>query len=128
MIIKKHKKGIFAAEDDGFGSFSDFGKDKPFDDELLDEDDGSIDDAIDDLSDKVDDIQDSIDDLDESDPAIDIENNIENHYIAECEKCKGIFISAVIESDQVVDSITGTCPLCDEDSEQVLKWVVKAVE
>jgi len=56
---------------------------------------------------------------------IEVENNITNHLIAECENCHGIFISAMIASDQDVESISGVCPLCNKDTEQVLKWVVK---
>ena len=56
---------------------------------------------------------------------IDVDNNIFNHLIAECENCKGIFISAMIASDQPVESINGVCPLCNKDTEQFLKWIVK---
>lgn len=57
--------------------------------------------------------------------AIDIDNNITNHLIAECENCHGIFISAMLASDQVIDSINGVCPLCNKDTEQALKWIIK---
>ena len=56
---------------------------------------------------------------------VDVENNITNHLIAECENCHGIFISAMIASDQVVDSINGVCPLCNKDTEPALRWIVK---
>ena len=56
---------------------------------------------------------------------IDIDNNIVNHLIAECQNCHGIFISAMIASDQPVESINGVCPLCNKDTEQFLKWIVK---
>lgn len=56
---------------------------------------------------------------------IDIENNITNHLIAECQNCHGIFISAMIASDQAVESINGVCPLCNKDTEQSLLWIIK---
>ena len=68
-----------------------------------------------------------VEEIKEDDPAIDKLNNIDNHYIAECDRCKGVFISAVIESDQQVESISGMCPLCGEETEQYLKWVIKPV-
>lgn len=65
---------------------------------------------------------------DKEDPInIEIENNISDHYIAECEKCQGVFISATIESDQKISKVTGECPLCGEESDQYLKWVIKPV-
>lgn len=98
------------------------------DDELLDEDTG-LDDSIDDLKDKVDDVADQIDDVDPDEPGsgIEMDNNITNHYIAECDRCKGVFISAVVASDQVIEKVTGTCPLCDKDTDQYLKWIIKDV-
>ena len=56
---------------------------------------------------------------------IEIDNNIVNHLIAECQNCHGIFISAMIASDQSVESINGVCPLCNKDTEQSLKWIIK---
>ena len=56
---------------------------------------------------------------------IEVDNNIANHLIAECQNCHGIFISAMIASDQVVESINGVCPLCSKETEQFLKWIVK---
>ena len=56
---------------------------------------------------------------------IDVDNNIVNHLIAECDNCKGIFISAMIASEQEVDSINGICPLCNKDTTQLLKWIIK---
>lgn len=90
-----------------------------------DTDDDSLDNQIDDLSDTVDDLQDTLDDVDEDDVGIEIDNNITGHFIAECERCKGIFISAVVESDQEVNSVNGICPICGKETEQVLKWIVK---
>lgn len=120
MIVTK-KSRIVAADDDFDNDF-----DNDFDD-LTDDDDG-FNDQLDDIADDIEDMKDNIDDMAPDDPNIEIENNIDGHYIAECERCKGIFISAVSESDQVVKSIHGTCPLCEEETEQYLKWVVTAVE
>lgn len=64
----------------------------------------------------------------EEDPNIDIDNNISGHYIAECDRCRGIFISALMESDQHVEFISGVCPLCEKESDQYIKWVIKPVE
>lgn len=64
----------------------------------------------------------------ETDPDIATDNNIENHYIVECDRCHGIFISALLESDQVVEHVTGVCPLCEKESDQFIKWVIKPVE
>ena len=111
-----NKTPIMAAGEDDF-------------DELTDHqvEDDTFEDSIDDLSDKVDDLQDTVDDVNEDEPAIEADNNISNHYIAECDNCHGIFISAVVESDQEVKSISGTCPLCEKETEQLLKWVIKDV-
>ena len=56
---------------------------------------------------------------------IEVDNNIVNHLIAECQNCHGIFISAMIASDQAVESINGVCPLCNKDTEQFLYWSIK---
>ena len=56
---------------------------------------------------------------------IDVDNNIFNHLIAECENCKGIFISAMIGSDQAVESINGVCPLCNKETEQTFIGIIK---
>lgn len=56
---------------------------------------------------------------------IDVDNNIVNHLIAECQNCHGIFISAMIASDQAVESINGVCPLCNKETEQFLNWIIK---
>ena len=57
--------------------------------------------------------------------SIDIDNNITNHLVAECQNCHGIFISAMLASDQVIESINGVCPLCNKDTEQTLQWIIK---
>lgn len=96
-------------------------------DSNIDDIDAGFNDRIDDVADAVEDIQDTIE-QDKEDPInIEIENNISDHYIAECEKCQGVFISATIESDQKISKVTGECPLCGEESDQYLKWVIKPV-
>lgn len=80
--------------------------------------------TIDDLADSVSDVQDTVEEVSEDNVDIEIDNNIAGHYIAECDKCHGIFISAMVETDQDVKSVTGICPLCDKESEQVLKWII----
>ena len=65
------------------------------------------------------------DELQQDSSNIDVDNNITNHLIAECQNCHGIFISAMIASDQLIESINGVCPLCNKDTEQTLKWIIK---
>lgn len=65
------------------------------------------------------------DDFKQDNSTVEIDNNITNHLIAECQNCHGIFISAMLASDQVIDSINGVCPLCDKDTEQALRWIIK---
>ena len=101
----------FVADNDDF--------DAEFDDNL------EGDSTISNIQDQIDDISDQLDDVEQDDVSIDMDNNIVNHLIAECENCKGIFISAMIASDQEVDSINGICPLCNKDTVQNLKWIVK---
>lgn len=110
---------IVAAERDFEEDVSDGG--------LLDDDDG-LEDSVDDLADQVEDLQDAFDGIDEDDPNIEIDNNIEGKYIAECDRCKGIFISAIPESDVYMDHIHGTCPLCEHETDQYLNWVVRKAE
>ena len=82
-------------------------------------------DTLDDVSDAVEDIQDTVDEVEEDDINIETDNNIAGHYIAECDTCHGVFISATMESDQVVEKVTGICPLCQKETEQYLKWVIR---
>lgn len=56
---------------------------------------------------------------------IEVDNNIFNHLIAECQNCHGIFISAMIASDQAVESINGVCPLCSKETEQFFIGIIK---
>lgn len=108
--LKIHKRRIVAADEDFMNDPYDFSE------------------AVDDLAENVEEVQDTIDDMDEDDPSIEINNNIEDHLIAECERCHGIFISAILQSDMEIDHVTGTCPLCGRESNQYLKWVVKPAE
>lgn len=123
MKIKKThitaSKRIVAADEDF--------EDDVIEDDLLDDDDG-LEDSVDDLADQVEDLQDVFEGIDEDDPNIEIDNNIEGKYIAECDRCKGIFISAIPESDVYMDHIHGTCPLCEHETDQYLNWVVRKAE
>ena len=112
------KKYVKAADDD-------FEEDN-FDMDDLDDDTEGIMDAIDDVADNVEDLQDSIDEVKEDDVEIAMNNNIADHFIAECNRCNGIFISAVVDSDQVIDHVTGVCPLCGRETDQYLKWVIRS--
>ena len=120
---------IMAADDDD--PFSDMGFDDPEGDPEPDlasvEDDEDVSDSIDDMADTLDDLNDALEDFEEDDVDIETENNIEDHFIAECEKCHGVFITSVIESDQEIEKISGVCPLCDEECDQYLKWVIKGL-
>lgn len=92
------------------------------------EDDTDFNDTLDDVADTVEDIQDAVDEVDEDDVNIETDNNISGHYIVECDGCHGIFISAMIESDQQIEKISGVCPLCEKETDQYPKWVIKDVE
>lgn len=89
-----------------------------------DETDGILD-AIDDVADNIEDIQDTVDDVKEDDIDIQLNNNIADHYLAECDKCGGVFISAVVESDQDIDHVSGVCPICGNETDQYLKWIIR---
>ena len=106
----KHKKNVFAAEN-VFGDEADFGGP-----DLDANDDGVEEEQID---------MDLGEDGQQDGSTIEVDNNITNHLIAECQNCHGIFISAMIASDQIVESINGVCPLCNKDTEQFLQWIVK---
>lgn len=118
MIIKSNRRNIFSAENP---------EDEEFNQDDFSDSFDSFNDNIDDLSDQIDELQDSIDDIEPDSPNIELDNNIANHYIAECDLCQGVFISAMVESDQAVESISGICPLCEKQSEQYLKWIIKDV-
>lgn len=123
MNINKTKKAtrIVAADEDNL----------MLDDEAVDildnEEFDDSGDAISELADAVDDLQDSVDEIDQDDEGIEVENNIEDHYIAECDRCKGIFISAIKESEEPMEYVHGTCPLCQEETDQELKWIIRSV-
>lgn len=128
-ITKKPSKKVFAnkeienkkrvlAADEEFDDFDEFDMDDS-------EDADGLMDSVDDVADQVEEIQDTIEDESEDAASIEVNNNISDHYIAECEKCHGVFISAVIESEQEIDHVTGVCPLCNKESDQYLKWVIK---
>ena len=96
--------------------------------DMLDEEGtDTTDDTIDTIADAVEDLQDSVDEVKQDDESIEVENNIEDHYIAECDRCLGVFISAVKESTESVEYVHGTCPLCQEETDQRLKWVIRLV-
>lgn len=112
------KKKRIVAADEEFDDFDEFDMDDN------DDADGLMD-AVDDVADQVEDIQDTVEEEAEDSVAIEVNNNISDHYIAECDKCHGVFISAVIESEQQIDHVSGVCPLCNKESDQYLKWVIK---
>ena len=89
--------------------------------------DSEFKDTFDDLADTVDDMQDQIEEVDEDDIDIELDNNISDHFIAECDRCQGVFISALRQSDQEVEKISGVCPLCQKRTDQYLKWIIKDV-
>lgn len=120
--IRKHSTAIFAADDD-YAAIDSF--ESPT--EEFNDDEGGIADDVEEVQDQVEEIKDDIDNMDEDDIDIEIDNNIANHYIAECDNCHGVFISAMLETDQQVDHISGVCPLCQKDTDQKLKWIIRSV-
>lgn len=117
----KYRKGrVYAAGEDGYAEGED-----DFDEGFIDPDDSGLYDTLDDVADTVEDIQDTVDEIDQDDVNIEMNNNITGHYIAECDSCHGIFISATIESDQKVEKVSGVCPLCEKETDQYLKWVIR---
>ena len=105
-----HKKNVFAAEN-VFGDEAGFeGADLNPDADTVEEEEADMDLGEDGQQDGS---------------TIEIDNNIINHLIAECQNCHGIFISAMVASDQKVESINGVCPLCNKDTEQFLQWIIK---
>lgn len=122
-----NKQRIVAADDDDFDSMVDDS------DEIIDDgkddtpevnDDVSIQDTLEDMSDTLEDMQDDVDNMDPDLVDIELNNNIEDHYIAECSVCHGVFISAVVKSDAEIDNVHGTCPLCNREADQLLKWLI----
>lgn len=118
--VNVEKKKITAADN----VFDDLGEAPGYEEDAALEED-AISDQLDAIEDNLEDVQDVVEDVEEDDVRIDVDNNIVNHLIAECENCKGVFISAMIASDQEVESISGVCPLCGKDTTQQLKWIIK---
>ena len=115
-----NRKYIKAAED--FRGLADFGNEDENMPEMTEED-------LDDEEMSKDEINEEfVEDVETSPVTIEVDNNIENHYIAECGLCHTIFISAVLASDSAVDHITGICPVCEQESDQYLKWVIRPVD
>lgn len=122
----RKNKSILAADDDDFDGMVaesddvvDITEDRP---EV--NDDVSIQDTLQDMSDTLEDMQDAVDKMDPDLVDIELNNNIEDHYIAECSICHGVFISAVVKSDAEIDNVHGTCPLCNREADQLLKWLI----
>lgn len=122
--VPSNKRRIVAADED----FQEFDFRDDMGDDAMMEDEDAFDDTLDEMADNIEDMQDTLDEVQEDDVDIEIDNNIDGHLIAECDKCHGIFISAMMESDQTVEKISGICPLCEKESDQYVKWVVKAIE
>lgn len=81
-------KPVFAADED-----------EQFEDVFVDDADQDVSDTLEGVQDSLDDLQDQVDGFDDKpkDAVLDVTNNIENHYIAECDNCHEVFISAVVE-------------------------------
>jgi len=126
--INNRSNRIYAADEDEGFDIPDEGGGEGFDEGGDFGEDEGMDDTLEGIADDIEDMQDDLEEIQEDDVNIETENNIEDHYIAECDRCHGIFISAVTESDQVIESIKGRCPLCDKESEQFLKWVIKPID
>lgn len=104
-------------EEDPFVFDEDFEDEPEGDDEIVEEDEEALEGEEDDPMEDPEDISN-----------IEEDNNIAGHYIVECNRCQGIFISALTESDQKVEFLSGICPLCEKESDQYIKWVIKPVE
>lgn len=110
---------ITAADEDNDDMFT-------FDDDTPDDSSESFDEMSDDSDGIM--LEDEEFEDPEDEPDIETDNNIAGHYIVECSRCHGVFISALMESDQQVEYLTGVCPLCEKESDQYIKWVVHPVE
>lgn len=120
--VSSKSRKIYAAEGDDEFDDEDM---IDLDDEDFDEEDSEAGEDFEDDEDFEDELEDEVE-LDETNLPTD--NNIENHYIVECDNCHGIFISALVESDQLVRNIRGICPLCDKESDQYINWIVRKVD
>lgn len=129
MIVRKQRRNVEASKRDIKASKTYIAAADDFDDlaDMADSGEGDITDAIGDVADNIEDLQDTIDDVEEDEPTIEVLNNIGDHFIAECGNCGGIFISAVVDSDQDIKYVTGDCPLCGKESDQYLKWIIRDV-
>ena len=119
----KSATNIFAADEDDPFAESNF--DENTDGE---EDTEDLEEDLDDAEDRIDNLEESLENFKEDDIDIETDNNIDDHYIAECEKCHGVFITAVQISTQEINKISGVCPLCDEECDQYLHWVIKRID
>ena len=110
-------KPVFAADGD-----------EKFEDVFVDDAEEDVSDTLEGVQDSLDDLQDQVDEFDDKpkDSVLDVTNNIEDHYIAECDNCHEVFISAVVESESPIESVEGECPCCHEHSKQYLKWIVRS--
>lgn len=81
--------------------------------------------TIGELSDNLAELKESLSEFEEDEVDIEVLNNITDHYIAECEKCHNVFITAIEESGEEIHDISGICPVCDEESIQKIKWVIR---
>lgn len=129
MVIKKKGKVVASSKSTQTSTKYVKAAEEDFDDmdmEDFADDDDSVMDAIDDVASNVEDLQDTLDDIQEDEVEIAINNNIADHFIAECDRCNGVFISAVVDSDQTIDHVTGICPLCGRETDQYLKWVIRS--
>lgn len=116
------EKRIYAADEDEDFAFEGM-------DDLEEGDDAeSLSDAVDDVADNLKDIQDAFEEVEEDSTDISVDNNISDHYIAECSACKNVFISAVLQSDEDINYVSGVCPICGKESDQYLRWVIKTVD
>lgn len=119
--VDMKKQKITAADN----VFDTLGEAPGYEEDVVAEDEDALGDQLDNIEDNLEDVQDAVEDVQEDDVRIDVDNNIVDHLVAECENCKQVFISAMIASDQDVESISGVCPLCGKDTTQQLKWIIK---
>lgn len=128
----KHRSVMAAEEDEfdapNFDDTEDDFNDAEFEDEEVVEEDVDPDtliDSINNIQKAIEDVREQIEDVEQDDIDIAMNNNITDHYIAECDRCKGVFISAVSATDTPVESVTGQCPLCKKETTQYLNWIIK---
>lgn len=123
--LNAKKTPIMAADEED--PFADMGFEEEESQEVA-EDADEAEDSIEDMSDTLDELNDALSEIDEDKVDIEMDNNIDDHYIAECDKCHNVFITSVVLSDQEIEKISGICPICDEESDQYLKWIIKDVK